>query len=62
MKYGINRKYKVKRVVVYPGKSMKLHKHEHRMESWTIAEGFSRDLQSEILKKNILLMIQSVFL
>ena len=32
-------KYKVKRVVVYPGKSMKLHKHEHRMESWTIAEG-----------------------
>ena len=31
--------YKVKRVTVYPKMGMKLHKHEHRIESWTIAEG-----------------------
>lgn len=31
--------YKVKRVTIYPKMSMKLHKHEHRIESWTIAEG-----------------------
>ena len=31
--------YKVKKVTIYPKMSMKLHKHEHRMESWTIVEG-----------------------
>ena len=33
---GIN---KVKKVTIYPKMSMKLHKHEHRLESWTIVEG-----------------------
>ena len=31
--------YKVKKVTIYPKMSMKLHKHEHRLESWTIVEG-----------------------
>lgn len=31
--------YKVKKVIIYPKMSMKLHKHEHRLESWTIVEG-----------------------
>lgn len=31
--------YKVKKVTIYPKISMKLHKHEHRLESWTIVEG-----------------------
>lgn len=30
--------YKVKKVTIYPKMSMKLHKHEHRLESWTIVE------------------------
>ena len=31
--------YKVKKVTIYPKMSMKLHKHKHRLESWTIVEG-----------------------
>lgn len=31
--------YKVKKVTIYPKMSMKLHKHEHRLENWTIVEG-----------------------
>mgnify|MGYP002763735938 FL=1 len=31
--------YKVKKVTIYPKMCMKLHKHEHRLESWTIVEG-----------------------
>ena len=31
--------YKVKKVTIYPKMSMKLHKHEHRLESWTIVDG-----------------------
>lgn len=31
--------YKVKKVTIYPKMSVKLHKHEHRLESWTIVEG-----------------------
>lgn len=31
--------YKVKKVTIYPKMSMRLHKHEHRLESWTIVEG-----------------------
>ena len=31
--------YKVKKVTIYPKMSMKLHKHEHRLESWTVVEG-----------------------
>lgn len=31
--------YKVKKITIYPKMSMELHKHEHRMENWTIVEG-----------------------
>lgn len=31
--------YKVKKVTVFPGKSLTLHKHHHRSEHWAIVEG-----------------------
>lgn len=31
--------YKVKKVTVYPGKSLTLHKHMHRSEHWSIVQG-----------------------
>ncbi|MBR9680710.1 MAG: mannose-1-phosphate guanylyltransferase/mannose-6-phosphate isomerase [Candidatus Altiarchaeota archaeon] len=34
-----NSKYKVKKVVIYPGKRMTLHRHMNRTEHWVIAKG-----------------------
>ena len=31
--------YKVKRIAVYPGKSLSLQKHKHRSEHWNVVEG-----------------------
>lgn len=33
--------YKVKKVTVYPGMSMKLHQHEFRSEHWSVVEGIA---------------------
>lgn len=31
--------YRVKRIIVYPGKRLSLQKHEHRKEHWVIVQG-----------------------
>ncbi len=41
-KYTVIRKsagYVVKEVILYPGREMNLHKHEHRSEHWAVVEG-----------------------
>ncbi len=36
---AMTKNYKVKKVTIYPGMSMKMHCHEHRLESWTVVDG-----------------------
>jgi mannose-6-phosphate isomerase-like protein (cupin superfamily) len=34
--------YRVKRIIVYPGKRLSLQKHAHRSEHWAIVQGHGR--------------------
>ncbi|MBQ8814235.1 MAG: cupin domain-containing protein [Lachnospiraceae bacterium] len=34
--------FRIKRVTLYPGRSMRLHRHAHRSEHWTIVSGHAR--------------------
>lgn len=34
--------FRIKRVTLYPGRSMRLHRHAHRSEHWTIVSGLAR--------------------
>ena len=34
--------FRIKRVTLYPGRSMRLHRHAHRSEHWTIIQGHAR--------------------
>ena len=37
----MTKNYKVKKVTLYPGMSMKMHCHEHRSESWMVVDGIA---------------------
>ena len=50
-----NEKYKIKRIVVHPGKRLSLQKHFHRSEHWVVVSGTARITMGEkgfLLKPN----------
>ena len=48
-------KYKTKRIVVYPGRSLSLQRHKHRSEHWVVLKGIAKvtkDGKEVIVKEN----------
>jgi mannose-6-phosphate isomerase-like protein (cupin superfamily) len=43
--------YRVKRIVVHPGKRLSLQKHEHRAEHWAIVQGEGQFTLNETTRK-----------
>ena len=47
----MTKNYKVKKVTIYPGMSMKMHCHEHRSESWTVVDGIASIQIGDVIKE-----------
>lgn len=48
---AMTKNYKVKKVTIYPGMSMKMHCHEHRSESWTVVDGTATIQIGDVIKE-----------
>lgn len=48
---AMTKNYKVKKVTIYPGMSMKMHCHEHRSESWTVVDGTASIQIGDVIKE-----------
>lgn len=48
---AMTKNYKVKKVTIYPGMSMKMHCHEHRSESWTVVDGIASIQIGDVIKE-----------